>query len=239
VAARRVTGDTGRGGETRFDTLPAGEYRLREETPPGTVAIYAFCGVDPATPDGRAVGNAVTLQLAAGQTATCHWFNVPEDLTSQTGAITVYKYACPITTPPTSYDWFARCDPPVQAVAFSLSFWDGSAFQPVTTAVTDSDGILRVTRLPPGTYDLQEVDARWCHAESDSVDAQGHVVVTAGQRASVWIFNCVGAKQPPNTGAGPMWSGAAGLPPLGAAATTGLSFLWPLLGLGALRRRTA
>ena len=97
VSARRVTGDTGIGGATRFDGLPAGDYRLREETPLGTVAVYAFCGLDPAAPDGRAVGDAVNLRLAAGQTVTCHWFNVPEDLAGDTGAITVYKYACPVT----------------------------------------------------------------------------------------------------------------------------------------------
>jgi len=87
-----------------------------------------------------------------------------------------------------------------------------AAIAPVTVAATDSDGILRLTRLQPGIYDLKEVDAAWCHAESDSVNADGHVVVEAGQRSSVWIFNCVGAKNPPNTGAGPMWSGAGGLP---------------------------
>ena len=162
-------------------------------------------------PSGRAVGNSVGLRLAAGQTVTCHWFNVPEDLTSNTGALTVYKFACPVTTPPANFDWYARCDPQGQGVGFNLSLWDGAKFVPVTTAATDSDGILRFTRLQPGTYDLKEVNATWCHAESDSVDAQGHVVVAAGKRASVWIFNCVGAKRPPNTGAGPLWSGP-GLP---------------------------
>ncbi len=203
VSARRVTGDTGIGGATRFDGLPSGDYRLREESPLGTVAVYAFCGVDPTSPDGRGVGDAVNLRLASGQTVTCHWFNVPEDLAGDTGAITVYKYACPVTVPPAGFDWYGRCDPQGQGVEFSLSVWDGSQFLPVVTGATDGDGILRFTRLQPGTYDLQEVDATWCHAESDSVDAQGQVVVAAGERASVWIFNCVGAKNPPNTGAGP------------------------------------
>jgi hypothetical protein len=234
VAARRVTGDTGAGGTTRFDGLPAGDYRLREETPAGTVAVYAFCGLDPANPDGRAVGDAVTLRLAAGQTATCYWFNVPEDLAGDFGAITVYKYACPITTPPRSFDWYARCDPQGQGVRFSLAILNGDRFVPVTVGATDGDGILRFTRLQPGTYELKEVDATWCHAESDSVTQQGHVVVAAGARASVWIFDCVGAKNPPNTGAGPMWSGT-GLPGLGPAAGVGLSLLWPVLGLGAAR----
>ncbi|MDF3040875.1 MAG: LPXTG-motif cell wall anchor domain protein, partial [Thermomicrobiales bacterium] len=242
VSARRVTGDTGTGGATRFDGLPPGDYRLREETPLGTVAVYAFCGVDPASPNGRGVGDAVNLRLASDQTVTCHWFNVPEDLAGDTGAITVYKYACPITVPPAGFDWYGRCDPQGQGVQFSLSVWDGSRYVPVVTGETDGDGILRFTRLQPGTYDLQEVDATWCHAESDIVDAQGQVVVAAGERASVWIFNCVGAKNPPNTGAGPgaytgsPWPGAAVGPGPVTAAGLGLSLLWPLAGLVVLRR---
>jgi hypothetical protein len=239
VSARRVTGDAGIGGATRFDSLPAGDYRLSEETPTGTVAVYAFCGLDPAAPDGRAVGDTLGLRLAAGQVVTCHWFNVPEDLAGNSGAITVYKYACPVTTPSASFDWYGRCDPQGQGVRFSLSFWDGSAFVPVTVAATDSDGILRLTRLQPGIYDLKEVDATWCHAESDSVNADGHVVVEAGERSSVWIFNCVGAKNPPNTGAGPLWSGAGGLPGSASAAGAALGFLWPLVGLAVLRWKRA
>ena len=236
VSARRVTGDAGTEGATRFDGLPAGDYQLREETPLGTVAVYAFCGVDPASPDGRGVGDAVNLRLAAGQTVTCHWFNVPEDLAGDTGAITVYKYACPVTVAPATFDWYGRCDPQGQGVEFSLSAWDGDQFLPVTNGITDGDGILRFTRLQPGTYDLEEVNATWCHAESDSVNARGEVVVEAGERSSVWIFNCVGAKNPPNTGAGPMWSG--GVIPSGSvpAAGLGLSLLWPLAGLVILRR---
>ena len=237
VSARRVTGDGGIGGVTSFTGLPAGDYRLREETPLGTVAVYAFCGLDPDAPDGRAVGDALTLRLAAGQTVTCYWFNVPEDLAGDTGAITVYKYACPVTVPAATFDWYGRCDPQGQGVRFSLAAWDGARFVPVTIGATDGDGILRFTRLQPGTYDLKEVDATWCHAESDSVDAQGRVVVAAGERSSVWIFNCVGAKNPPNTGAGPMWSGAAGLPAATSAAGAGLGLLWPLAGYAALRLR--
>lgn len=236
IASRRVTGDGGIGGSTRFASLPAGDYRLREETPAGTVAVYAFCGLDPAAPNGRAVGDALNLRLAAGNTITCHWFNVPEDLAGGTGAITVYKFACPVTTPSATFDWYGRCDPQGQGVRFSLSSWDGTTLTPITVGSTDSDGILRFTRLQPGIYDLQEVDAAWCHAESDNVNADGRVVVRAGERASVWIFNCVGAKNPPNTGAGPLWSGARGsitpfLPSVNANAVQ------PLDGLAALRGR--
>ena len=70
-------------------------------------------------------------------------------------------------------------DPQGQGVQFGLGWL---AILPVVTGATDGDGILRFTRLQPGTYDLQEVDATWCHAESDSVDARGQVVVAAGEQ---------------------------------------------------------
>ena len=226
-AARRVTGDTGVGGQTEFTDLPSGDYRLRQETPAGTVATYAFCGLDPDAPNGRSVGDALALRLAPGNEVTCYWFNVPEDLAGNTGAITVYKYACPVTTTSANFDWYNRCDPQGEGVVFNLSVQNGDTFQPVTTAATDADGILRITRLAPGIYDLQEQDAVWCHAESDSVDANGHVVVEAGKRSSVWIFNCVGARTPPNTGAGPMWSGMAPPAVPGPAANSTERWGWP------------
>ncbi len=233
-AARRVTGDTGVGGQTEFTDLPPGDYRLRQETPTGIVATYAFCGLDPAAPNGRSVGDALALRLASGNEVTCYWFNVPEDLAGNTGAITVYKFACPVTTPSSSFDWYNRCDPQGEGVVFDLSVQNGAAFEPVTTAATDADGILRITRLAPGIYDLQEQDAVWCHAESDSVDANGHVVVEAGKRSSIWIFNCVGAKTPPNTGAGPMWSGP--VPPAVPQSAAGPASRWGLPGPFAVRR---
>ena len=66
-------------------------------------------------------------------------------------------------------------------------------------------------------------------AFTDAVNAQGDVVVKAGKRSSVWIFNCVPTNQPPNTGAGttaglvlpglaPGGSGNAGIVPQSAIA---------------------
>ncbi len=44
--------------------------------------------------------------------------------------------------------------------------------------------------LPPGRYDLDDVDGAWCHAESDAVNAEGDVVVEAGVATTVWLFYC-------------------------------------------------
>ena len=110
--------------------------------------------------------------------------------------------------------------------------------------MTSEDGLLRFSNLKPGTYQLKEVGADWCHAESDNVDAQGNLLARAGERTNVWIFNCIPTKEPPNTGAGTTAgrnltaeSGFFGSTPDGGALLFGL--MWPLLGLAAfsIRRR--
>jgi hypothetical protein len=232
VSARRVTGDGANGGDIRFDQLPPGDYQVREVTPRATAAVYAFCGLDPAAPDLRTVGAAQSLRMAAGQTIICHWFDVPEDPQSSTGAITITKYACPVTTPPPNYDWHNRCDAAGQGVRFTVTrassaassrivqtirarLW-GNATNPIV-ATTDSDGIARLTGLPPGVYEVVEAGDAWCRAESASVNARGQVTVTAGARATISVFNCVGVEVPPNTGAGPI---ASDLPDRGMPAAT-------------------
>ena len=255
LTARAVTGDGGFQGETGFEELPAGDYVLRQQVP-ATAAqtVFAFCGRDPDAPDRRRVGATIALRLAAGERQTCAFFTVPDDLPATTGAILVQKYGCPVTAPPAGFDWYDECAPQGAGVPFSLALLDGGDDIPVTDGVTDGDGLLRFDGLEPGTYRLEEVGAAWCHAESDSVNARGDVVVRAGERASVFAFNCLGTKRPPNTGAGPgAWPGAspaaapavvgptrpvaAGVP--GTAALLGV--VWPLLGLAALtaRRRRA
>jgi hypothetical protein len=91
--------------------------------------------------------------------------------------------------------------------------------------------------LQPGTYALKEVGAEWCHAESDSVDSRGNVIVRAGARANVWIFDCLGTRNPPNSGAGPLAGLGGGASGLGLV----LGWLWPALGAGVVtaRRRWA
>jgi hypothetical protein len=40
---------------------------------------------------------------------------------------------------------------------------------------------------------MTEDGGNWCHAESDSVNAQGDVTVGVNERSTVWIFHCAGA----------------------------------------------
>ncbi|CAA9546350.1 MAG: internalin, putative [uncultured Thermomicrobiales bacterium] len=221
VAAKRITGDGGQKGQTSFTKLPAGAYTLREEPPLGST-VYAFCGLDAANPTLKTVGGSIGFTLTAGQTIGCTFFNVPADVSDTTGAILVHKYVCNTDdTPPANYDYYEECDRADAGISFSLSLYSGEMqrYTPKFTGVTNADGLLRVGRLQPGRYQLKEVGGDWCHAESNSVDAKGDVVVQAGQRAEVWIFNCEETKGPPNTGTGAM----AGAVPGGtatAAATT-------------------
>ncbi|MDQ3695553.1 MAG: SpaA isopeptide-forming pilin-related protein, partial [Chloroflexota bacterium] len=229
TTARRITGDLGQQGVTRFDGLGPGIYTLREEPPAANLTVYAFCGLDPNNPELRQVGDSIQMRLSAGQQVTCTWFNVPDDLSPTTGSIVIHKYGCAATTYPPGYDWFRECESQGAGVQFALSFFDGTQFVPRSTGATSEDGLLRFNRVPPGTYRLQEIGAAWCHAESDSVNAQGDVIVQAGQRANVWIFNCLGTKQPPNTGAGPL----AGLPAPDGLLALAPRVAWPGLGFAA------
>jgi hypothetical protein len=108
---------------------------------------------------------------------------------------------------------------------------------PSKTGITNQNGLLSFGRLRPGTYQLKEVGADWCHAKSDSVDSQGNLIVRAGQRTNVWIFNCVPTKQPPNTGAGTMAGAVSGAGAVSTAGGTLIGFAWPVLGLVGFRAR--
>ena len=245
AVAKRTTGSTGQKGQASFTQLPAGSFTLREEVPSGASSVYAFCGYDPAAPDYKIVGDTVQLTLGAGDVFTCTWFNVPDDLSDSTGAIVVHKLTCDIQGKvPANFDWETNCGSATNGVKFALSVKQGTTFKPSKTGVTNEDGILRFSQLKPGTYQLKEVGADWCHAESDNVDAQGNLLARAGQRTNVWIYNCVKTNQPPNTGAGTTagldssaGAGLFGSTPDGGTLLFGLT--WPLFGLAAfgLRRR--
>lgn len=159
-----------------------------------------------------------------------------------TGEIKVVKYACdlPGNKRPANFDWFANCPVEGDGVKFTLSVQQGGKFVPKFTGITNADGILNFSNLKPGTYQLKEVGGDWCHAESDNVNPQGNLIVTAGKRTSVWIFNCVPTKNPPNTGVGttaPLRATEASTLLTGFNSADGgeallLAMVWPLLGLG-------
>ncbi len=103
----------------------------------------------------------------------------------------------------------------------------------MTEVTANPDGLVRFPNLAPGTYKLQEVGAKWCFAQSNSVNADGNVVVQPNRLSEVWIYNCVGTSQPPNTGSG---DAAALLNPMGEGNTGAMVLLnmaWPAIALAA------
>jgi hypothetical protein len=112
------------------------------------------------------------------------------EVTAETGAIEIHSFACGAVATDKVADWYGNCAEATADVEFAIAFWDGAAFVPQGTAATDDGGAARFPELPPGTYRVTAVDAVWCHAESDSVDERGEVIVVAGEPASVWTFFC-------------------------------------------------
>ncbi len=245
VNARKVTGDGGERGQTSFTDLAPGTYTIFEDRPYAIPTDYLFCGFDSDTPtDYKAVNSKLQIALEYGETLTCVFFDIPDELTEETGTILVRKYVCEVENPPKGYDWESECRLSDEGASFTISRFNEEmkAFGQQTTGQANPDGLLRFSRLVPGTYELKEVESSWCHAESNSVNAKGEVVVQKNKLSEVWIYNCVKPNTPPNTGSGdaaPMLrpGGSDGGPGAGAVA---MSLAWPLLATAAwltMRRR--
>ena len=205
VTAKAITGDGGQRGVTSFEDLQPGSYTIFEDRPYNTPTDYLFCGFNPDLPaEWKAVNGKLTVKIEFGDTLTCKFFNIPEQLTPETGTILVRKYVCEIKTPPKGYDWENECRLSNQSASFSLAPYNAETkdFDEPTIGQANPDGLLRFTQLQPGTYQLREVDGAWCHAESNSVNSKGDVVVQANKLSEVWIYNCVDTQEPPNTGSG-------------------------------------
>ena len=218
----RKTGDSGTKGVTVFANLVFGTYTLSEDTPATISTVYGFCGPTPDSATQKTVNADMVLNLKQGETAYCGYFNVPDDVSDSRGAILVQKFTCSASTYPANYDYEANCPAQSEPVKFSLSQWDGTKYVPKLTGMTNQDGILRFNQLQPGGYWLKEVGGTWWQAESDSVNAKGDVIVKAGQRATVWIYNCVPPKEYPNTGTGTPTIGPSYLAPAGVLFFAGI-----------------
>nr|MBA2753377.1 hypothetical protein [Chloroflexia bacterium] len=241
VAARGITGDGGTAGVTAFARIPAGTYTLSEDVYDQASSVYSFCGVDPAAPTIRSFGASTGFTLAAGSTITCAFFNVPDDLTETTGAILVHKFTCPVETPPSGYDFEASCGRQATAAQFSLGVYSAEVrgFVPRMTGYTNSDGVLRISRLQPGRYELTEIGDAWCYAESDNVNRDGDVIVEAGERTEVFIYNCSPVEQEPNTGTGTTAGSVSRRLPGGPGLALALGGAGVALALAAGTRRRA
>jgi uncharacterized protein YraI len=160
----RETGDDGNG-RAVFSGLGQGDYTLTEDLPGEFVTMYAYCGPDDrnlsATP---VVNGSVDLELTAeNPDAVCLWFNVPEDLSGQTGHISLTNFLCPEGT---TSNYYANCSPhPLQGGTFELNGPgnnDGSA-------VSNASGNVLFDELPAGNYSIR-------HFPPDDVDVAVYVV---------------------------------------------------------------
>ncbi len=106
-----------------------------------------------------------------------------------TGTLTVSTYGCTgVPADTTEFDWYGACDVGGDH-RFVLAPAEDDASD-LLAADTVKSGEATFTDLPPGLYDLDDIDANWCHAESDAVNAEGDVVVEAGADTTVWLFYC-------------------------------------------------
>ncbi|MGH2560621.1 MAG: prealbumin-like fold domain-containing protein [Thermomicrobiales bacterium] len=108
-----------------------------------------------------------------------------------TGAILIRAFDCdPGIVAGADVDWYAACAQPATGATFSVSADAAGTAATAQDGATDDDGRLAVADLAPGTYQVEQTDGNWCHAESDNVDDQGDVLVEAGVESTIWVFNC-------------------------------------------------
>jgi hypothetical protein len=189
-AATQLSASTGTGGApatVAFEQLEAGTYFL-SETMDDSIA-FAFvleCASDARTfdypfspfaviePEGRLV-----VELLAGEDLACDWYNV---LAPEPGTVTIAKTWCDGT----SAADLANCEPYGGGITFSLEPIEGGDS---VTLTTGADGTATV-EVPAGAYEITEQGFEWCAAESDAVDAEGNIVVVAGEDVTIDIANC-------------------------------------------------
>jgi hypothetical protein len=108
----------------------------------------------------------------------------------ETGELVVLVYTCAdVPEDTTDYDWFRLCDSEGGVHQLALAPVSEVAVEPMTTS-TDDSGDATFTDLEPGLYTLEMTDVAWCKAVSDSVDAEGNVIIEQGQRTTVYSFIC-------------------------------------------------
>ncbi len=116
------------------------------------------------------------------------------NVSDSTGAVMVHSYTCDVVSPGANTAWFDVCAVTTTPATFQLTRSDVDDGTDGQTQPTDAEGMSSFEQLPPGTYRLEQIDGDWCHAESDSVNEQGNVIVEAGALATVWIFHCATPK---------------------------------------------
>lgn len=112
------------------------------------------------------------------------------EVSDSRGAIRVRVFVCNASSYPADFDWDGRCLAPVVGAAIELSVRTGTSLVFQAKGTTDAAGALSFPLLSPGSYQVKQTNTTWCRAESDSLGDNGDIVVQAGQRSRVYIYNC-------------------------------------------------
>ncbi len=152
-------GQTGADGMVALADVPAGSYDLVENKPGEFGPSRAFCQtiandqpvLDWAEyPLSEGIGAAV--DIAAGQTLSCIWFNIPEE---ESGRIEILKYACDVDPGQAVFE-NGQLPPDCETlnqIEFTLASDAGSSS--MHTGEWEP-GLVRWSQLPPSTYHLTE-----------------------------------------------------------------------------------
>jgi LPXTG-site transpeptidase (sortase) family protein len=208
-------------GAVYFGGPEAGTYTLTESIPEGITSAFVWdCtgmsggGVHP-TP--LVTGNVLTLALGSGDAVTCDWFNVAAPVEPDTGSLTLYKYLCSTATYVSEvdcelYEWHAT---------FDLRAWNGTAFESIDTATTDSVGVIGWDGLAPGSYSLREHGSEPCRVATTIQDGAGHIRVAEGEETIVTVYNCTAPGETPAPGRPPVKYPNTGVPAAGTPSIPG------------------
>jgi hypothetical protein len=149
-----------------------------------TYWVKAASGVYPATGPGLTCDAAATLDESTPGLGT----DSPPAAT--TGTVVIETHACTgATSESRDFDWYGACPVDVTDHRFLLSAV-GEDTTPLLAASTGETGTATFADLGAGAYHLEDTGDRWCHAESDNVNADANVVVETGAVTIVWLFYC-------------------------------------------------
>jgi hypothetical protein len=112
------------------------------------------------------------------------------EVSDSRGAIRVRAFVCAASSYPADFDWDAECQDPATGATIELYARNQTGLVAKGRGTTDASGGLGFPLLVPGVYQVRQTNTTWCHAESDSVATSGDVIVRAGVRATVYIYNC-------------------------------------------------
>ena len=201
-----TTGDSAEG-QIQFGGLPPGSYTLTESVPPGIASSFVLdCfgnTMGGIRPYPLATGDTLDLDINAGESITCFWYNVP---VHNNTSLTVQKFTCSTLVYVSDVD----CQVYEDGQTFDLVVWNGAEWEHHSTATTDGLGQIHWPALNPLEYWLDERDGAWCHIASEQLSGLGEwFIVAEGQGTVVKVYNCDGVPgeagetptRYPNTGA--------------------------------------